>query len=258
MINADLHVHSKFSIDSQAEMHDICKKAISLGLKYIAFTDHFDMNPNDHGYQFFNYDRFSKAIDEVRQEFEGDLTVIKGVEFSEPHLYPEALRKLHSLDFDIFLGSVHFIGPDFIGERDLRQKMTVEEINRRYYEEVLKAVEFGEFDVLAHLDFPKRYLKQELVNEELIQEIIQKLIKKNIALELNTSTIRKGLGETSPGIGILVKYLSAGGRRITVGSDAHTPADIGAGFDHVFAILNWLKVETIGVFQKHHYLPVQL
>lgn len=253
-----MHVHSKFSADSQAELKDICRAAIESGLKYIAITDHYDLNPNDIGYQFFDYSAYSQAIDDLRVEFGSELTILKGIEFGEPHLYPEELEKLHQLDFDVILGSVHFIGPDFVGERYLRERWTPEEIYGKYFNEVLQMVKSGGFDILAHLDFPKRYLKQTNHHDEIIHQIIEQLIQQEIGLEINTSPLRKGLSFTSPDEELVQRYIQAGGHRITVGSDAHYPSEIGAGFSEMSRFLKTLPENSVGVYQQHRFIPIKL
>ena len=59
---------------------------------------------------------------------------------------------------------------------------------------------------------------------------MKELAGKGIALEINTSGLRKGLGRTLPGTDTIGKYADYGGTRITFGSDAHSEAEIGAGF----------------------------
>ena len=59
------------------------------------------------------------------------------------------------------------------------------------------------------------------------------MINNNICLEINTSSLRKGLTESMPGKEILSIYKSRGGKYVTVGSDAHKPEDLAA--DHLYA-----------------------
>lgn len=256
LILGDMHVHSRFSADSQAELSDICRAAIECGLKYIAITEHYDLNPNDISYQYFDYSAYSRAIDDLRAEFGSDLTILKGIEFGEPHLYPDELEKVRQLDFDVILGSVHFIGPDFVGERYLRERWTPEEIFTKYFDEVLQTVESDGFDVLAHLDFPKRYLKQTTLYHDTVDHIIKRLVDRGIGLEINTSPLRKGMSDPSPDFEVVQRYIQAGGRRITVGSDAHHPSEIGTGFDELSQFLSSLPEHSVGIYQKHQFIPI--
>lgn len=42
MIQADMHMHTWFSTDSEACPRDMADEAVRKGLKTICFTDHFD------------------------------------------------------------------------------------------------------------------------------------------------------------------------------------------------------------------------
>ena len=43
-ILADYHMHSSFSGDSRAPMHDMAARAIALGYQEICFTEHMDLH----------------------------------------------------------------------------------------------------------------------------------------------------------------------------------------------------------------------
>jgi histidinol phosphatase-like PHP family hydrolase len=89
----------------------------------------------------------------------------------------------------------------------------------------------GGFDALAHADFPKRYLKEKVEpRADLLADMVAALVSKGIALELNSSPLRKGCKERYPSELILRAYLDSGGRAVTLGSDAHRGDDVGADF----------------------------
>ena len=53
----DYHVHTKFSSDCNSEPEDLIKKAISLGMNEICFTDHVDFDyPPENGQTIFRID----------------------------------------------------------------------------------------------------------------------------------------------------------------------------------------------------------
>ena len=49
MIQADMHMHTSFSTDSQACPRDMAEEAVRKGLKTICFTDHFDKDDLEWG-----------------------------------------------------------------------------------------------------------------------------------------------------------------------------------------------------------------
>ena len=233
-MRVDTHVHSTFSIDGKATLEDMVESAIGKGFDAICFTEHFDLNPLDSGTGFFDYEAWSRAIEKARERYAGRIEVLKGLEFSEPHRYPAALERFGRMDFDFILGSVHWIGDDWIGDPDYVRRTPLEDIYARHYEETLAACRSGGFDALAHADFPKRYLKDKVEpRADLLADMMAALVAKGIALELNSSPLRKGYSERYPSDLIIGAYLAAGGRAVTFGSDAHAPGDLGADFDRL-------------------------
>lgn len=264
-IVADTHTHTKFSIDGRDDMADMCRSAISKGLSHICFTDHIDNNPADDGCGYFNYDKYSEAIDRVRDEFGDRIQIIKGIEFSEPHVYPKEYEKILNKDFDVIIVGIHYIGkvglhhfdPKYADIRINTKDYTKQRVCSEYYEEVLQAVRLGGFDILAHFDNPKRYLKEPCREEELVNKIMHELVNKGIALEINTSPFRKGYNDFSPDSGILKRYIDAGGTKVTVGSDAHCSRDIAADFDNAYNMVNEHQ-GIIGIFKGRRFIPVNL
>ncbi len=254
----DLHAHSLHSVDSSESLANMCRAAIDKGIKIIAFTEHVDMNPNDEGYLFFDYDKFSRSIDEVRDTFDHEITILKGIEFGEPHLYPKVFETLLQKDFDIVIGAVHWIDEVFVGDESMLKKYSLSELFNRYYNDVLEMVRFGGFDVLAHFDFPKRYFKIAKNNCHQVDEILQLIKEADIALEINSSPIRRGFEESAPDREILERYLNTGGTRITIGSDAHRAEDIGADFGYVENLLREVGVNRIGIFNDRSYEEIKI
>jgi len=233
-VRVDTHVHSSFSIDGRATLDAMAEAAFAKGFDAVCFTEHFDLNPLDSGTGFFDYDAFSRAVDEARGRCASRIEILKGLEFSEPHRYPAALERFNRMDFDFILGSVHWIGDDWIGDPDYVRRTALEDIYARHYEETLAACESGGFDSLAHADFPKRYLEGKVEpRADLLAALMAALASKGIALELNSSPLRKGRAERYPSDLILGAYLAAGGRAVTFSSDAHRTEDLGADFDRL-------------------------
>lgn len=253
MIN-DLHIHTEYSCDSDAIMESYCKKAIETNMKYICFTDHVDFNKNDFGYGYYNADKFFKEYNRIQEKYGDKIHMLSGIEFSEPHLYKTELEKLYKYPYDFIIGSVHWINDMFPCE-EVRKNYPAYKFYELYWQEVLKAVEFGGFDCLGHMDFPKRYYDQVVYDEILMNEIFNKMNKNNIVMEINTSSLRKGLSTSLPDVELLKLYKSNGGINITIGSDAHSIEELGA--DNYYA--KDLIAQTMlseAVFIQHKLFPV--
>ncbi|MBE6931143.1 MAG: histidinol-phosphatase HisJ family protein [Ruminococcaceae bacterium] len=226
----DLHVHTAFSCDSEAEIARYAQRAVQIGLDAVCFTDHVDYNPADHGCRYYRPEEFLRSLHEARAAYGEQVMLCAGMEFSEPHLYGEQFAELSRLPFDCIIGSIHWIGNMFPC-REVRARCAAKEFYTLYWNEMLKTVRHGGFDVLGHLDFPKRYYQEIWYREDTMREIFSRLIDGGMVPEINTSSLRKGYPETLPGDELLQLYRAVGGRCVTIGSDAHTVEDLGADCD---------------------------
>ncbi len=242
-ITADMHTHSESSHDSVCPVKEMCLSQIEKGTNVFAVTDHCDI------FSFKDYDIFTpvkKAFDTVsklKNEYRDKCLILSGVEVSEGIWYPKELEKLEGLcSFDVILGSVHCVRFGEISEPysgiDF-SLLTEEEIYAyldAYFNDVMRIIKEYDFDVLAHLTCPLKYITGKYKIsvdlsrfEEVTDAILREIIKRGIALEVNTSSCAL-LNDFMPPVSILKKYYDMGGYLITTGSDAHTAADASSGF----------------------------
>lgn len=234
----DLHTHSRFSPDGSASMEAMCRRAIDLGLRQIAFTEHVDYVPADMGYGFFRPAAFLAEIARCRELFGDRLTILAGVEIGELDRFrPQADELLAAYPFDLVIGSLHWVDDDLVFEPSYFWGRSEESAFREYFAAVEAMCRGGGFDVLGHLDVVKRYGYDVYGRADLspfeaaIRPILEAIIHRGIALEINTSTCRRPVHQTSPGALVLGWYREMGGERVTFGSDAHRLADLAAGWE---------------------------
>ena len=194
----DLHVHTRFSCDSQATMAAICQQAIELGLRQVAFTEHVDYVPADVGYRFFQPAAFLDEVGHCRERFAGQLTILAGVEIGEPHRFQaEARPLLDDQAFDLVIGSLHWVGDELVFDRGYFERRTMDQACQDYFRELERMCRAGGFDVLGHLDVVKRagfgiWGRYDVDRyRPLITPILKVLVGNGIALEINTSTLRR-------------------------------------------------------------------
>ena len=257
MLLADLHTHSRYSFDAQpeADVDAMCESAIAKGLTLLAITDHCDINGEIEGiYRVLDKEAVFAAVTAAKKKYADRLTVLFGVELGQATQYPaEARALLDRYPYDIVLGSLHNLAntPDFYymstnGEIPAPQiaDMTKEQIAAlfdRVLEESMELLDFEGIHVLTHLTYMHRYVCR--VGKELdfkpfygkLTALFKKMIQKGVALELNTSTLRRE-GITMPTEELVALYRSCGGRLISVASDAHHPDAITQYFDVAAAI----------------------
>jgi len=249
----DLHVHTRFSRDSDAKMEGYVNRAVEIGLKTVCFTDHVDYNPNDYGYRFYQPEAFFEHFYAVRSACRENLDLYAGIEFGDPHLYADELAALSQLPYDFVIGSIHWVGNLFPCQK-VRQQYSAKEFYTMYWDEVLKTVRHGGFDTLGHIDFPKRYYQEVYYQDAKLKEIFEYLLDRGGVLEINTSSMRKGYFEPMPGDDLLQLYKAVGGKYVTIGSDAHVPDDLGA--DYTAAAQMAVKLELQQVMFKERKMRI--
>ena len=253
----DCHNHTEFSHDSTASADDMCRAAIENHLNGIAFTDHCDVEYRDH------MDIKTPIVESVKrsrslsEKYKGRLDVLSGVEISECSWYPDsALDVLSGVPYDIIIGSVHalrfgeitapYAKIDFSEFSDAQ----IHDYLEMYFSDIIELIQNTDFDVLAHLTCPLRYIagkykrKTELDEfREITDEIFKLIIKKDIALELNSSSYEL-LDSLMPGRALAERYKELGGRLFTLGSDAHFPDRVGHCLDKGAELLRSLSLKT--------------
>jgi histidinol-phosphatase (PHP family) len=164
------------------------------------------------------------------------LTLRAGLEVGEPHLFRVELHTLlEAYQWDYILGSLHWVQDKMVFDADYFVQ-PAEFAYRTYFTELLQMVKQGEFDILAHMDIVKRYgfdcyghFDPHLWEPE-IRAVLHELARAKRALEVNSSTLRRPVGETSPANPILRWFREEGGLFVTFGSDAHNIQDLAAGW----------------------------
>ena len=100
------------------------------------------------------------SIEECRHRFPS-LRILSGVEAGEPHLFAGSVAAvLAAGSFDRVLGSLHALAWEGrqVNSSSLFRILEPAEVMRRYLAEVAALVEgSGAFEILAHLDYPRRH-----------------------------------------------------------------------------------------------------
>ena len=269
----DSHIHTKYSPDSKQTLAEICESAIAKGLHGIAICDHVDIC---FAAELDTYGAMQACIDEVtdaRLRYGDRLTILQGMEMAEEDYDPSLGARIRALcDYDVILGSVHTVYTEGVTDSYSRvdfseSAMPLSLIKRffsAYLDALMKMVTGGGIDVLCHLTCPLRYINGKYgrgldVKEfaPQIDAILRAIIRRNIALEVNTSGCTAG-GETLPSAPILARYFELGGRRITLGSDAHIPDAVGRAFPETKRMLASIGFTHYCYFEKRvpHFIEL--
>ncbi len=254
----DSHVHTKYSFDGdkygRGEVDTIVCTAIAQGIDEISFCDHYDIDDIIDGiYPPLEADAARADIFAAKEKYSGKIHINYGIELGQPHVYPkEAMEFLNKYSFDFVIASLHNLRgyPDYFFLKF--EHMCPEQLDyimARTMNELDEIIDFGQFSTLAHITYIQRYLSASGVQfdfhkySDRFKSIFKKLIGKNIALEVNTSGLRRG-DITMPGGELLALYRECGGELITIGSDAHSADDIGKGIEESADMLRRLGFKS--------------
>ena len=252
----DLHIHTRFSCDCHFDMLEMCRAALEAGLSEIGFTEHYDLLPDDPCFDFLDLDSWWAELERHREEFRGNLEIYAGIELGEPHRYMEEMQSvLEEYPWDYSLGSLHWVGSELIfGEGYFQRDQ--DDAYRAYFRELHEMAETAPFDILAHMDVVKRFGYDsygEFVPsryEEQIRAVLGALAKRGLALEINSSQLRRPVAQSSPDRPVIDWFLEEGGRWITLGSDAHEPAHVGHGLERGLAAARGAGFEGVARYKS--------
>ena len=250
----DTHIHTKYSCDSGVALEQYCLAAIYKGIDAICFTDHIDLNINDDGCGYYDAEKFFDDYLYVKSKYKTRIRLLCGIEFAEPHLYQDKFFEYSILPYDYIIGSIHWWYESMFPSVMVKENIPVEVCYEHYWNEVLAAVKGGMFDCLGHIDFPKRFYGKLLYDPEKLNEILIVMIRNGIALEINTSTLRKNIEGTMPDKEILAIYKDCGGRYVTLGSDAHKAEDLAAGFDYAKELVEYFGLTEVVYIQREGFV----
>ncbi|MGM9644348.1 MAG: histidinol-phosphatase HisJ family protein [Eubacteriales bacterium] len=265
MFKCDYHTHTFFSCDGDktSSPEALCEAAISRGITDLAITDHFEANwraenlsPPYPAKEAFD------AVMSSKQKYNGKINLTYGIEIGQANQYPEEVDKLlKEFNFEFVIASIHNLrgSPDFyyydFSKIDSEEYMfNLFERNIAELSEVLDVLKC--VDTLAHLTYMGRYLSLAgrtynfMKHKDSLEKLFGKIISRDIALEVNLSTLWKGLGFTMPDTQILSLYRDCGGRLVTVGTDSHSPEHIGECVDEIFPILKSIGLDNILVVRN--------
>lgn len=267
MFIADYHTHCNFSSDSDTPMENIVRRAMDLGLKQLALTDHLDYDYPNLDFPFLiDYDEYSKTFFRLKEKYNNEIKLIFGVEIGlQPHLKQQIDDLLNKYNFDFIIASTHVVDKLDLYNGDFFKNKTKQQAYLLYFEDILNNIKiYNRFNVYGHLDYIVRYgdfddkaLKY-TDYKDIIDEILKTLISNGKGIELNTSGFRYNLNSTHPQFDVVKRYKDLGGEIITVGSDAHSEEYIASHFKEAYNILKELGFKYLTVFenQKPEFLPL--
>ncbi len=220
------------------------------GLTDIAFTDH---DRYHEGVSFDEIDRLRERNPEVK--------IRAGIELDNDPLRSAAGRKwveAHWDRLDFVLGSVHFLERDdamFDSVPDGAKQFEGREIDDLYADYLRRIREIastGLVDCLAHLDLIKIHGHKPRGDlRAIFEETLDFIVDRGLAIELSTAGWRKPVKEQYPSDAV-INLAKQKGIPFTTASDAHSPVQLGEGYDRwPEGLVSSAGISEVCVFERH-------
>lgn len=231
-------------------MLEMVEGAITAGVDEIAITDHYERA------EVYDAARYFDTIEKLRKLYGKKIIIKSGVELGTPFLHTAKTKKLLAeYPYDFVLASVHEIEGVFLESIDF-ESVEIDKVMKQYFLDLIKVIEFGEFDCLAHLDLPKRYIHSYGKEVNImdykceILDVLVLVLKNNKGIEVNSSGFNGSMMKMMPDVDVLKMYYDIGGRIVTVGSDAHNAGAIGKGVRAAMDMLRGIGFEYVARYSK--------
>lgn len=254
----DYHTHTSLCKHAKGDAEEYILRALELGIDEIGCSEHIPMPSGfdeKHRMSLEQYQAvYAPRVMELRDTFKGRIIVRRGIEADFfPGTESWVAGFIHENDFDYVIGSVHFLGSwgfdDMVFVHNFEDR-DIDDVYQQYFEAVRQSARSGLFDIIAHCDLVKKFgHRPGKDHSELIRAMMKEIRRNGLCIEINTSGLRKPVREMYPSESILAIAKEVG-VPLTLGSDAHDPADVGADFAAAIELIGKYGNGRISTFER--------
>jgi len=260
----DYHIHTTLSKHASGEPSEYRATAVRRGVPEMCFSDH---TPNYNGLgrdctmEPEDYPIYRSMIAKLQDDRVP--RVLFGIEADFiPGCEKPLAQWLDDKALDLVIGSVHFIDDwafDHPAQCDKWKNTDVAGVWKAYFAILSQSVESGLFDIVGHLDLPKKfgYRPPDRLLREMCKPALDSIAKSGLAIEINTAGLRKPAKEIYPSP-IILELARERGIPICVGSDSHAPAAVGMDFGKALLLARQTGYRTFSRFHKRQAAVTEL
>ncbi len=237
----DYHMHTPLCKHAVGEPEAYAARAVERGIEEIGFSDHCPMPASYDPDWRMAPSEYPTYVDLVRrcQKAFPKLSIKLGLEADYHPGTEEFVRDvIAKYEFDYVIGSVHYLGDWGFDNPDHAHRFEKQDlfaIYGQYYDLIEKLAATRMFDIVGHPDVIKKFGHRPARDyEPLERKALEAVAKSGMALDVNTSGLRRPAKEIYPSLRIL-KIARSMGIDVTFGSDAHEPKLVGESFAEAVA-----------------------
>jgi histidinol-phosphatase (PHP family) len=252
----DYHTHCELNHHAKGRSRDYVESAVRKGLREIGLSDHFPMYLLPESADVWRYamtmaefDVYFAENQKLRQEYASRIQIKLAAEvdyFQASFAEYQKILKPYLASLDYIIGSIHVVAWDGVpawgvdDEKFLAKfaQFGPDTVYREYYHCVEGMVRTGYYNIVGHIDLPKKFGIRpdhpDVIYEQLLT-VLDLVAAKGMAVEINTSGLLKPVKEQYPAENVLKACID---RKIpiTLGSDSHDPVNVGYGFEDVLKL----------------------
>ncbi len=263
----DLHNHTTRCCHATGTMGAYVERAQALGLRDFGFSDHSHWMLRGTGKRYAmladELDDYVADVQQLQSRFnragENPFNIRLGMEMDFiPSRLALAREVQRRYPWDYIIGSVHNIGFEKLQEPEMYSLWKAEDVCELYFHQLGQMVSERYCDIIGHIDLPKKMGSRPACGLlRYIEPLIPDLRVSGIAVEINTSGLDSPAHEFMPGWDV-IKALAEAGVSLTLGSDSHSPYQVGRHFAEALAGLRQLGVRELVSFECRQRIAVPL
>ncbi|MFH1150513.1 MAG: histidinol-phosphatase HisJ family protein [Actinomycetota bacterium] len=252
---SDYHVHTALCGHARGTLDELVAAAIDKGFAEIGIADHmpllYDDNP-DLAMAREQLPRYVEQVLELKERSVGRITVRLGIEADyDAATMEERIVMMNAYPWDYVIGSVHVLdGWIFDDPRNLDRyrDIDLDEFYLEYLYAVESMVQTGLYDIIAHADLAKKFdMRASIDLRPHYRRLLEKVKAAGMCYEINTAGLRWPVAEMYPEPEF-VRIAAELGVPVTLGSDSHSPDDIGRDFDRALELVRSAGYAELATF----------
>lgn len=253
---ADYHVHTAMCGHATGTLDELAEAAIARGLDEVGISDHMPLlycEDPELAMSGEELPLYVERVLELKERFRDRITVRLGIEADyHPETQDERRRMIEAHPWDYVIGSVHILdGWMFDDPRRLDgyEGLDIDDFFTRYLRTVGEMARTGLYNIVGHADLAKKFgyrARGDL--KHVYREVLEKVKAAGMCYEINTAGLRWPADEMYPDPE-LVRLGAQMGVPVTLGSDAHSPSDVGRDFSRALALLREAGYREMAFFE---------